>query len=160
MNIFVFDNKKIENNALYLDDKRLNKMILETAQLMSNWLYLNKKPHFYKPTHLNHPATKWLMKDEKHFKWLYFYFIELNKERSHRGFKEHLSYTKAIKENIDSKKWGYKSYSIEEFVNIEFENITPHKDLETTKAYRRLLKEKWENDKQKPKWTNRKPHPF
>lgn len=54
MNIFVTDpNPKIA--ASHLDDLRLGKMCVETAQMLSVWA----KPFdgIYKPTHINHPCT-------------------------------------------------------------------------------------------------------
>ena len=59
MNIFVssFDAREA---AKALDDKRLIKMVLETAQILStniNLAGLRQGP--YKTTHQNHPAVVW-----------------------------------------------------------------------------------------------------
>ena len=60
MNIFItsFNSKEA---ASHLDDLRLNKMILETAQLLSS-AYRNlfgDDDLLYKDTHFNHPCAIW-----------------------------------------------------------------------------------------------------
>ena len=60
MNIFItsFDSKEA---ASHLDDLRLNKMILETAQLLSSaYRHLfGDNELLYKDTHFNHPCAIW-----------------------------------------------------------------------------------------------------
>jgi hypothetical protein len=56
MNIFL-PYKDIKSNVVSLDDKRLNKMILEHAQLLSTAIILCGGQASYKPTHKNHPCA-------------------------------------------------------------------------------------------------------
>lgn len=49
-------------SAQALDNKRVVKMILETAQLLSTAIFINTNmayDNIYKPTHLKHPCTIW-----------------------------------------------------------------------------------------------------
>lgn len=62
MNIFIF-NKDFEKSAEYFakkDFKRFNKQILESTQMIANFMNIRKKDGtLYKKTHLNHPCVKW-----------------------------------------------------------------------------------------------------
>ena len=69
--------KNPEVAASHLDNLRLNKMILETAQLLSSAcrrLY-RENENLYKDTHLNHPCAIWARKSEENYKWLLSYFL-------------------------------------------------------------------------------------
>jgi len=59
MNIFVTSNcPKLSAQAL--DNKRVVKMVLETAQLLSTAIFINSTityDNLYKPTHVKHPCT-------------------------------------------------------------------------------------------------------
>ena len=100
MNIFMVD-KDPNKCAQALDSLRLNKMILETAQLLSTayrymWLADGQAPHedLYKVTHLNHPCSIWARKSAHYYVWLVSYFKALHDEWLHRGHGEHTSYRK------------------------------------------------------------------
>jgi len=61
MNIFVTD-PSFYKSAIALDDRRLIKMILETAQLLSGAVRLKSvfvPSILYKLTHENHPCAIW-----------------------------------------------------------------------------------------------------
>lgn len=70
MNIFATSPDPVES-AMALDDRRLVKMILETAQLLSSAV-LHKRAikGLYKPTHKNHPCGIWARKSRQNFEWL------------------------------------------------------------------------------------------
>ena len=101
MNIFYLDKEPFVC-AEYHYDSHINKMILESAQMMSTaiWelspvlaksLYDNGK--CYKPTHKNHPCSIWVRSSEKHWVWLKMLVYYLNaekKRRFHTG--DHKSY--------------------------------------------------------------------
>lgn len=123
MNIF-FTSSNPYTCAIALDDKRLNKMILETAQLLSGAVHafieagdnkLTPEQHsvLYKRTHFNHPSAKFarstLVVDlletptaasaiqpakRANFTWLYDHFVHLVNEKKMRTNKLHLSYIK------------------------------------------------------------------
>lgn len=66
LNIFVLDtNPKLA--AAMLCDKHIVKMVLESAQMLCT-VYGDGAP--YKPTHKNHPCTRWAQKSQQNFAWL------------------------------------------------------------------------------------------
>ena len=93
MNIFYVDKSPVLA-AQALCDLHLNKMILETAQLLStaHRINLESKPelineNLYKSTHVNHPCNKWARASVGNYKWLYNYFWCLGDEFYYRKFK-------------------------------------------------------------------------
>lgn len=165
MNIFITDYDPFISSQ-HLDDLRLNKMILETAQMLCTAyrLFYNDNPEvLYKDTHVNHPCSIWARRCLNNFFYLHAYWELLNKERSHRfpNKKPHLSYTKLndiFLNKINRDKFSRNLYlkvkynSI--YVNFDF-NCTEYKQYKTPYAYKRQLIKKWLNDIKPPKWTNR-----
>jgi hypothetical protein len=153
MNIFL-TSKNPRIAAKHLDDLRLNKMILETAQLLSaayrNFFGENKI--IYKTTHFNHPCTIWARKNLQNMKWLNQYFYEIAQEKFFRTGKMHKSFT-LIFPVLDAAL-----EKIPEAKNIKFDfNCTPYKKTSNLcQAYQKYLMEKWKNDKRTPQWTKRK----
>lgn len=95
MNIFITDNDP-QACARNLDDVRLNKMILETAQMLCTVAY-EHLPHDvipYKSTHVNHPCTKWVRSSTDALVWTVQHFNALYSEKLYRTGKPHLSYSK------------------------------------------------------------------
>lgn len=74
MNIFCTSEDPVQS-ALWLDDKRVNKMILETTQLMSTAVRMCSKeelpPNIYKITHSQHPVSIWARVSIENFDWLF-----------------------------------------------------------------------------------------
>ena len=93
MNLFVTDKCPIKC-AQYLDDKRVVKMVLETAQLLSTALRLNgyEGSDVYRATHVNHPATKWVAETKQNYLWTLRHFTALSVEYSKRYGKIHKCY--------------------------------------------------------------------
>ena len=94
MNIFALSECP-EQSALWLDDIRKNKMILESAQMLSTAIRLISGTHFkvrsnsgktmvshwvlpeddwelaiYKTNHINHPCAIWARQSRANFRWL------------------------------------------------------------------------------------------
>jgi hypothetical protein len=80
MNIFFLDRKPggmpdPVGSAKDLDDKRIHKMALESAQILCT-IIADRDPDFhahhglYKPTHANHPCTVWAGESLANFLWL------------------------------------------------------------------------------------------
>lgn len=74
MNIFAFDPCP-RQSALWLDDVRKCKMILESAQLLSAAVCLNSvgtdwHTKVYQLTHTGHPCCKWVSLTRGNFAWL------------------------------------------------------------------------------------------
>ena len=152
MNIFIVSPSPVKN-ALILDDLRLNKMILETAQLLSSayrslWADVDG---LYKTTHINHPCSIWARSKKTNFKWLYKYFVELHTEfKFRKNRSNHLSFTKL------NGIFKSKADIVADDVDIEFNfNCTNYKHLAVFEAYKRQLIDKWISDIKCPTWTKR-----
>jgi hypothetical protein len=99
VNIFILDEDP-ETCARYHCDKHVVKMILESAQMLSTISRLNGGGEVgYKPTHKNHPCTKWVGQSLTNWFWLQKLTEYLNQEYIHRYNKEenHKSYDVAKK---------------------------------------------------------------
>jgi hypothetical protein len=104
MNIFYLDEHPILA-AQYHCDKHVVKMILESAQMLCTAHYKMFVPSMYqreytgklqgidlyKPTHKNHPCTKWVCESKQNYWYLYELFLALCDEYTHRYNKIHLS---------------------------------------------------------------------
>ena len=111
MNIFYIDSDPVVA-AQQMVDKHVVKMILETAQLLSTahrvldgemWIddssgrKIKRWRHpiapldaeLYKATHVNHPSAIWVRQSNNNYNWLYFHFISLLDEYTHRYNKQH-----------------------------------------------------------------------
>ena len=72
MNIFALDQCPMQS-ALWLDDIRKNKMILESAQMLSTavrTLCPDTDLEVYRVAYLNHPCTIWARQSRANFSWL------------------------------------------------------------------------------------------
>lgn len=173
MNIFVTD-KDPRVCAEWLDDKRVNKMILESAQMLStaimwhkhNDLMTNltpakrnfrdaivKKLGIYKPFGVNHEVNKWARKNRSNYFWLLRHFLQLCNEYEYRFEKLHscrkklnkfLKYMYYIPEG---KKTPFVNYAKNKSKGIDY---TGEKDVYT--AYQLYLCDRWETDSRRPKW--------
>lgn len=75
MNIFAFD-KSPYQSALWLDDIRKNKMILESCQMLSTTVHVldpDTTLPIYKLAYLNHPCSRWTRASSSNFYWLWNY---------------------------------------------------------------------------------------
>lgn len=83
MNIFVYDSCYTQS-ALWLDDVRKNKMIVESAQLLSTAMNVLVPGHgklVYKTSYLNHPCSIWARASQGNFLWLVNYVETLYEQR-------------------------------------------------------------------------------
>jgi len=115
MNIFYLSNEP-DKCAQQHCDKHVVKMILETAQLLSNAHHMLDgdqviKP-IYKLTHKNHPSAVWTRSSATHYEWLWLLLTELCKEYTFRYNKVHkverdglLKVLKTPPANILSNTW-------------------------------------------------------
>lgn len=78
MNIFILSTSPARA-AQYHADQHVNKMILESAQMLSTVL---SGP--YKPTHQNHPCTRWVARSSHNAAWLIDLCVNLNLEAQRR----------------------------------------------------------------------------
>lgn len=152
MNIFVIDPDNIQINAEMLDDKRLIKMILETAQLLSTAVNLSGGTCTYKSTHKNHPCSIWVRQHRGNYLWLLQLFTHLNNEYFYRFKKTHKSF-------MYYKEYEQGQYFLEDSKIFDTHaNCTKFKEEPNVyAAYKMCMIDKWNNDKRKPKWSNRQP---
>lgn len=147
MNIFVTSFNPIEA-AEHLDDKRLVKMTLETAQILST---ISGGP--YKPTHVNHPCVVWARTTPFALNWLTLYLRSLGNEYTCRYRKRHAcmdlweNFAKLHPFTLDLPEYWMLCPP-----SVEVKDPRPH--------YHTILNEKWLNDKRPPRWTNRAPPDF
>lgn len=157
MNIFVSD-KDPKISAINLDDKRVVKMILETAQLLSTAIIMNGGEAPYKATHKKHPATIWAANTKSNFMWLVQHGLYLGEEYSHRFNKEHKS-IQVINHIIDNRLFEViPNGELESFANCTANQTKgiSYKHLDdAVEAYRAYLSSRWDTDTLVPKWTNR-----
>lgn len=155
MNIFaVSDNP--DCCAYVLDDRRLVKMTLETAQLLCNAIRQidPDTPELYKATHKNHPCSLWVQADRKNFSWTIRLFFSYAAEYTRRFGKVHAC----------EQKFGdlFRYHFDEQDLPSSWCNVTPYKDFESVhSAYVVYLNDKWDFDEEagrSPKWSNRNGH--
>ena len=92
MNIFILDQEPRLAAQAHCD-KHVPKMILESAQMLSTAL---NGP--YKPTHKNHPCTRWVAQSQDNATWLWELMVWLNEEYKKRWGKHdnHLALAKCV----------------------------------------------------------------
>lgn len=144
MNIFAFDPDPW-TSALWLDDIRKNKMILETAQLLSSAMSILYPEHgmpVYRITHLGHPCTRWSYASRGNFNWLVWYLEALGKQRG----KPHKSLTLLPYFQSYAKDGYFTTNSGTPFVNcarnnsrgLDFTSVS-----DTHLAYRLYINGRW-----------------
>lgn len=150
MNIFVTNLDPVDS-AFALDDKRVIKMALESAQLMSTAINFYGGTSPYKPTHLNHPCSIWTRQSSSNYVWLFEHYKALCQAYYDRFGKRHktLDYILELSNGVKlMPKHGLTS----------FMNCTTFKETyNVCVAYRFELCKKWKADKRPPKWTNSNP---
>lgn len=165
MNIFLVSNNPDEC-AQALDDLRLNKMILETGQMLctayrhhtkmreadptTTYFWPLEFPGIYKETHKNHPCNVWLRESINNYKWTLNLFIALAEEKYYRTGKTHLTYTKLFEPLAIIP---YNSYPAPKFT-FDCSNVVPSTG-NVFNNYKLCLANKWNNDIKAPTWTKR-----
>ena len=160
MNIFAVSSD-VNECAEVLDDSRLIKMTLETAQLVSTALFHTDPDYYrirfalgkaYKHCYDNHPCSIWARQSYRNFWWL----VNLGKaycdEYSYRFGKTHASECIFIgmaepKRDLPHTWCDCSGQFVEDNSNA----------TEVFGAYIECLRNKWMNDKRQPRWTNRIP---
>lgn len=156
MNIFATDNCPYIS-ARNLDDKRVNKMILESSQMLATAMIQNGAPvnelpttkagNPYKATHKNHPCTLWAGTTQGNYEWLLNHLFQLCEE-----FHERYHHTHACEANYATLKRGMKY--IPSGMRQEFQNCSQFKDRrDPIEAYRLTMMLKWDHLDKDPKWS-------
>lgn len=153
MNIFATYSCPIKS-AKYLDNKRRNKMILETFQILSTAArYYGYSGPSYKPTHVNHPSNVWARQNKNNFLWLLVHVKELSRlytlktGKTHKSFELYSSMILASNLLPDQKMTPFKNCAKNTLKGADFSSLN-----DVHKAYRLYLRNRWKNDKIKPTW--------
>ena len=155
MNIFASSSCPVES-ASFLDTKRVRKMCLESAQLLSTALRVNgyTDSGIYRIAHLNHPSNLWCRKTQGNYKWLLAHFKALCEEYTRRSGKIHASskLLPIFETNIHLIPIGEQT----PFSN-NARNLTKGVDFTHEPnvhiAYQSYLNARWETDKHEPTWS-------
>lgn len=85
MNIFILDANPVKA-AEYLCDQHVNKMLLESTQLLCTACHSLGISFLgqYKSTHKNHPCSKWLLESKHNATWLFEHAVAMSTEREIR----------------------------------------------------------------------------
>ena len=134
-------------SAVYLDDKRVVKMCVETCQILSTAVTESGGHGWYRPTHQNHPCCVWARASRANYEWLVAHFIALLNEYTARYQRVHACE-------------AFKTQAISEASIMPSGGMTPFVDctrVEPTQQsiherYRECLRRKWANDKRTPTW--------
>jgi hypothetical protein len=158
MNIFATSPDPYEC-AANLDDKRVVKMCLETAQLISTaaesffpFIEIFDAP-LLKPAFVNHPCSVWTRSSLVHFKWLSRHGEALCNVYQNVYGRQH-----KCAELFSYFSWPMDTPQPEYFANcaanaslgVSFKHIP-----DTHEAYRMYLTSRWRTDKRRPTWQKR-----
>tara|TARA_R100000742_G_C4252390_1_gene70579 strand:- start:295 stop:792 length:498 start_codon:yes stop_codon:yes gene_type:complete len=157
MNIFYVD-KDPAKAAIYLPDKLVVKMPLESAQMLSTVHRVYNGDEYcdllglYKTAHLNHPCTIWARESVMNYKWLYMHFVALSHEYNRRYGKVHASYRKLNDKlaEVPTQIPKYKFYPPAQAMPDQYKDPNP------VKAYRNYLI----NEKHYAEWNKCTPKPW
>jgi hypothetical protein len=152
MNIFVTDNCPVKS-AKFLDNKRVVKMCLETAQMLCTAISSFGVNTPYKPTHRNHPCNVWVRESKENWLWLYQHGIALCEEYTRRYHKTHKCegiIRSIYKHNELLPQKGRTKFvncAANNSVNVSFKHVD-----DVLEAYKLYLNRRWELDIKPPTW--------
>lgn len=155
MNIFATSQCPI-SSAQALDDKRVVKMCLETAQLLSGAITLNGGVATYKLSHKHHPAMKWAAMSRDNYVWLLWHFKALLTEYKKLSGKVHAC-SKLLNEFDKGIEFLPKG-ELTPFVNCtenKTKGISYKYVIDVHEAYRLYLKSRIATDVRESSWKNR-----
>lgn len=153
MNIFACYSCPVKS-AKYLDTKRVNKMILESAQMLSTAISECGGDAPYKPTHKNHPSSVWARETVGNYLWLLDHMEALAQEYYRRRGKWHKSYAEHFNTFMansvllpQGQMTDFANCARNKSQGVDYTNID-----DVHKAYRLYLRDRWSKDKLKPVW--------
>jgi len=155
VNIFVTSNNPVEA-ASNLDDKRVVKMVLECAQMLSTAMHEMGAPDPpYRRAYVNHPCTIWTRQTRENYYWLLEHMSALSTEYSQRYLGKIHKCSQLIP--VFDKAADY----IPAGQLLPFANCTIYKgSKDIVRAYRDYLVHKWDHDIRKPTWYGCDKRPF
>lgn len=156
MNIFATSPSPVES-ARYLDDKRVIKMVLESAQMLSTAINMHGGSGGYKSTHVNHPANVWARTTRANYEWLLAHFVALCDEYTLRYGRVHKC--AAMVDFFSRSAVLIPSGGLTPFANCAANSglgLSYKGTADTHEAYRLYLTDRFRSDKRTPTW-HRKP---
>jgi hypothetical protein len=175
VNIFAFSPNQSEC-VKKLDDKRLNKMITETYQIISTVLHENYKVKLekygidkvgtiedmygqlklYRPTHKGHPVVKWAGETRGNYFWTVQYLRAACAEWYLRYRRNHavammaeearLDYSRLELENRSDSRTPFVNCARRKDMGIDYTNVE-----DVHEAYTQYIHHRWKLDKYPPK---------
>lgn len=155
MNIFAY-HPDPNTSALWLDDVRKNKMILESCQLLSTTVAIlcpSMSDKVYKISYRNHPCAIWVRQSHANFVWLLSYVQALHSQRG----RPHKSADLFPFFNLfcDVSSGNFPQTNLTPFANcarnkelgVDFTHVA-----DVHQAYRLYSCERWRNDTIKLSW--------
>jgi hypothetical protein len=157
MNIFMTSECPIES-ANNLDSKRVNKMLLESCQMLSTAVNECGGKAPYKSTHKNHPSNVWVRQSKKNYSWLWIHAEQLAHIYKKETGKTHKCEAILLELTEPNHYSFIPDGEITELPNcaanttkgVSFKHLP-----DVTEAYRQYLCVRWDNDIIKPVWKNR-----
>lgn len=158
MNIFVTSLDPVQS-ALWLDDKRVNKMITESAQMLSTVLRRHgySSDEIYKSAYERHPCTLWTGRTSGNFSWLVDHALGLCAIYRCLQYRDHGA--ARVVRCADINRGIIPAGPLQEFEDCtEFKDRT---DLTVIERYRLFMNLKWNTrDKSPPVWRKRELPPW
>jgi hypothetical protein len=155
MNIFVSHINPIVS-AHNLDDKRVVKMVVESAQILQTALHNNgfNELILVRPAWFNHPVVQWAGASRQNYNWLLHHLTSLIELYEEIYGRKHLYHNFPL-------QFGCTKDFIKDAPPTEFPNCTLYKQHESIDAYQRHLVYKWKFlDKRKTTWKLREKPDF
>lgn len=181
MNIFASSTSPIRS-ARFLDDKRVVKMILESAQLLSTAAAVHQLPAPYGPAFRRHPCAQWSALNSGNYDWLFDHFCALLAEYTYRYGKQHkcAAFIPLLQLNVHKLPHGRRSkfadcsgMRLKTLLAQDFQQMPPeqqqicialatathltsiwHANMEQRYVLCLLLK--WQHDVRRPTWKHRR----
>lgn len=150
MNIFILDTD-LRQNAKDYCDKHLIKIILECSQLLCTVAQIKGEQAPYKPTHINHPCTKWLLESGANWDLLVDLTTELNNEYKYRF--NHINNHKSYDVIKSLTKPHYSNNVFTGMFNSVTDQVRRTNAIDTIKYYRKYYISK--QSEIEMKWTKR-----
>ena len=160
MNIFVLD-RDPETAAILQCDSHVVKMILESAQMLCAAHHVLDSAvdfpainpgYLYKPTHTNHPCSKWVRESVWNYVWLYQHFRALSDEYTYRFGKKHKSWI-TLGEKLNTVPKNIPTKEQTPFALAMPHSIKQMSDKGDCEKYRIFYN--WKSGNFKMKWTKR-----
>jgi hypothetical protein len=142
-------------SAVALDDKRIVKMCLESAQMYCT--VTGDGP--YRSTHSNHPVTRWA---HSNLSWLIRFHHALAGEYFYRFGKAHKSFVDVgqhMRHTPDVEPTHFVNAARTSLVDVNGRPMDFTDIADTHLAYRYYMRARWHGDTMAAKWTRRMP-PF